>query len=133
MRAYSLLLIGILLVVIAILGAIYVFFTPPTHSTPEAQTLAACLAGKGAVMYGAAWCPHCQNEKHAFGVEAFALIPYVECPVERARCVSIGIHLFPTWIFGNPSTNSGQVAIRLEGEQGLAKLAAQSGCPYLTP
>lgn len=30
-------------------------------------------------MYGAFWCPHCEDQREAFGREAMADFPYVEC------------------------------------------------------
>lgn len=30
-------------------------------------------------MYGAFWCSHCYDQKQAFGAEAMAAFPYVEC------------------------------------------------------
>jgi len=81
---------------------------------------ARCLAGKNVVMYGANWCPHCQNEKKAFG-DSFRLVPYVECPEDPQRCLAAGIAGYPTWIF--PDGN------KFEGEQGLKRLSQESGCP----
>lgn len=84
------------------------------------DNFAKCLAESGAVMYGAYWCPHCQNEKKAFG-DSFRFVPYVECTEEVQKCIAAGIEGYPTWILpGN---------VRLEGEQGLQKLSAESGCP----
>ena len=31
------------------------------------NAFAQCLSEKAVTMYGADWCPHCQNEKNAFG------------------------------------------------------------------
>ena len=31
------------------------------------DTFAKCLASKDVVVYGAYWCPHCQNQKKLFG------------------------------------------------------------------
>ena len=84
------------------------------------ESLARCLAAKEVIMYGADWCPHCQNEKRAFG-RAFKLVPYVECPKEPQKCLALGISGYPTWIFSDGR--------RLEGEQGVKKLSEVSGCP----
>ena len=80
---------------------------------------AKCLADKGAVMYGAAWCSHCQKEKKAFG-ESFKYITYVECPLDPKKCLEADIPGYPTWIFGDGT--------RLEGEQGITNLSEASGC-----
>jgi hypothetical protein len=83
------------------------------------DSFAQCLADKGAVMYGADWCLHCQNEKKAFG-ESFKFIPYVECPDDPQRCLAAGIKGYPTWIFPDGK--------KLLGEQGIEKLSEESGC-----
>lgn len=80
---------------------------------------AQCLAARGAVMYGANWCPHCQEEKTAFGA-AFRFINYVECPEEPKRCLAAGIENYPTWIFSDGR--------KFVGRQGLERLAEASGC-----
>lgn len=79
-----------------------------------------CLADKGIVMYGADWCPHCQNEKKAFG-DSFQFVSYVECPKDPNRCLSAGIAGYPTWILPDGK--------KLVGEQGPKKLSEASGCP----
>lgn len=80
---------------------------------------AQCLAEKGLTMYGASWCPHCQNEKKNFG-NAVKYIKYVECPDNVQLCTSLGIQGYPTWIEANGTKH--------EGEQGLEGLAKISGC-----
>ena len=90
----------------------------------EGETLnldgfAKCLSDKGVVMYGAYWCPHCQNEKKAFG-DSFRFVSYVECTEEPNRCIEAKISGYPTWI--------GPQGLRLEGEQGLKKLSEASSC-----
>ena len=92
-------------------------FNPETSSL---DTFAQCLAEKGAVMYGAEWCPHCQNEKKAFG-KAFQFVPYVECPEDPQKCILAGIQGYPTWVFPDGR--------KFEGEQGIEKLSQVSGCP----
>ena len=51
---------------------------PPAPEDPEARALAIHLSKTGAKMYGAFWCPHCQQQKAIFGASANRL-PYVEC------------------------------------------------------
>lgn len=86
---------------------------------PALASFAQCLASKNITMYGAAWCSHCQNEKANFG-DAFKYVSYVECPKNTKKCLDLGILGYPTWIF--PDSR------RFEGEQGLEKLAQESGC-----
>ncbi len=96
--------------------------------------LAACLASKNITMYGADWCPHCQNEKKAFG-DAFKQIPYVECPDNPQKCLDAGIKGYPTWVWpdGYSPTGSPVKGKRLEGEQGIEKLAEASECELKGP
>lgn len=86
--------------------------------------LARCLDEKGAVFYGAFWCPHCQEQKKTFGNSA-ELLPYVECsnPDGKSQtqvCIDKGIKSYPTWHFSDGST--------LNGEQTPAVLAEKTGC-----
>jgi thiol-disulfide isomerase/thioredoxin len=81
---------------------------------------AQCLADKKVTMYGAYWCPHCQDQKRKFG-DSWRLIPYVECTKEVNKCKEAKVDGYPTWIF--PDGNV------LKGEQSLEKLSEESGCP----
>ncbi len=103
------------------LGAVLIilFQSKGEISGKELDYFAKCLADKGAVMYGADWCPHCQNEKKAFG-DSFRFISYVECPNEPNLCLQKQVQGYPTWIFGDGN--------RFEGEQGLERLSKLSGC-----
>lgn len=92
-----------------------------------ATELAQCLSDKGAKMYGAKWCPHCQKQKEAFGAAADKL-PYVECSDESApngqakECADAGITGYPTWVFADGQRQSGEIT--------MAELAAKAGCPF---
>ena len=88
-------------------------------SSGALDSFAKCLSDKGFVMYGAYWCPHCQNEKAAFG-DSFKFVNYVECTQETQKCLDARIESYPTWICSNGK--------RLVGEQGPEKLAEASGC-----
>ena len=69
-------------------------------STSRQKDLARHLKLKGAVVYGAWWCPHCNSQKELFGVEAIELLPYVECDKDdagRQRCQQAQIRAYPTW------------------------------------
>lgn len=83
------------------------------------DSFAQCLAKKGITMYGANWCPHCQNEKKAFG-SSFRFISYVECPDNPQRCLSANISGYPTWLFPDGR--------KFTGQMGLENLAKESGC-----
>jgi uncharacterized membrane protein/glutaredoxin len=71
-------------------------------STPEAIALAEHLASRGAVMYSAWWCPHCNDQKQLFGKEAVGRLTIVECAADgrdsqTQLCASKGIQGFPSW------------------------------------
>ncbi len=75
-------------------------------------------------IYGAFWCPHCQNQKKMFG-SAADLLPYVECSTPDGKgqltiCKEKNIEGYPTWEFSDGT--------RLSGEVPLQTLAAKSGC-----
>lgn len=96
----------------------------PTSSS--VNSLAQCLTQKGVIMYGAFWCPHCQEQKKLFG-DDFQLIKYQECDAKGPYgnpqvCIQQGITGYPTWKIPGQED--------LIGEQSLAKLAEASNCPY---
>ena len=109
---------GVLILAIVVAALVFWSSRGPEVNA-DVEKLAACLASKNITMYGADWCPHCQNEKKAFG-SSFSKIPYVECPADPQSCIDAGIKGYPTWIFPDGK--------RLEGEQGIQKLAEESGC-----
>ena len=104
--------------IMAVAGGIWWKRAHPARPNPL-DSFAKCLAEKAVTMYGADWCPHCQKEKKAFG-SAFKYVPYVECPQNPKKCLDLGVDGYPTWIFKDSR--------RLAGEQGLEKLAQESGC-----
>jgi len=61
------------------------------------------LRERGALFYGAWWCPACFRQKNLFGQEAGNQLPYVECEktdADRQRCNRVGIKVYPTWVLG---------------------------------
>lgn len=111
-------ILGMAVIAAALFLGWYMFLRAP-KSSPALDKFAQCVAAKGATMYGAAWCPHCQQEKKDFGT-AFRYIPYVECPDNPSLCTAKNVTGYPTWIFGDGST--------LVGEQSLSDLAKKTGC-----
>ncbi len=110
---------------IVVIVVVY-FWVASQKSNPVLAAFAQCLTQRGAVMYGADWCSHCQQEKANFK-DAWQYINYVECPANPQKCLDAGIEGYPTWIF--PSTSSGQVpGKKFVGYQGLEKLSQESGC-----
>jgi hypothetical protein len=117
-------IIVLLMIGIGIAGGIWWFIS--FQRTPgRYDAFASCLKEKGAVFYGAFWCPHCQNQKAMFGKSA-RLLPYVECSTPDGRgqlsvCRDKKIQGYPTWEFADGSRETGEVS--------LAKLAEKTGCP----
>jgi uncharacterized membrane protein/glutaredoxin len=112
---------GIAAAVLAPLGAAFIFAMPATPGAGYEAALAKHLRASGAVMYGAYWCPHCQEQKALFG-DAAKDLPYVECDPSgvNARpdlCEKAGVKAFPTWVVGT---------VRREGVQSPQELAALS-------
>src|SRR3989338_6132284 len=88
------------------------------------DAFAQCLTDKGAIFYGAFWCPHCQAQKKLFGTSA-KLLPYVECSTldgngQTPECIEKKVASYPTWEFADLS--------RLTGEIPLAQLAEKTSC-----
>lgn len=91
---------------------------------PQVEKLAQCLANKGAKMYGAFWCAHCQSQKRLFGT-SFNKIKYIECSLPDGKtqtdeCREAGVSGYPTWEFSDGS--------RLEGQISLETLAQKTEC-----
>jgi hypothetical protein len=85
---------------------------------------AQCLAAKQAKMYGLYWCPHCIEQKEAFG-DSFHYVPYVECAIKGSSelapaCKAAGVKLFPSWQFGMDPPK--------EGVLSLSALSDKTGC-----
>jgi len=102
-----------------------ILFLISKNSKPgKLDEFAQCLKDKGAVFYGAFWCPHCQNQKAMFGASQ-KLLPYVECSTpdgkaQLAVCQEKKIAGYPTWEFADGSKESGEVS--------LEKLAEKTNC-----
>jgi hypothetical protein len=87
------------------------------------DALAKCLSEKGVKMYGAWWCPHCQNQKKTFG-SSWKYINDIECAIGQSgqtrECKDAGIESYPTWVFPDGT--------RVLGEQSPESLADKVGC-----
>jgi uncharacterized membrane protein len=99
-------------------GMAFIFAFPQGGGAGFEAALARHLREKGAVMYGAYWCPHCTEQKALFG-DAANEVPYVECDAKgvNARpdlCAQAGVKSFPTWVMGDQ---------RREGVQSTRALA----------
>lgn len=94
------------------------------------DTFAQCLKDKGAVFYGAFWCPHCQAQKKEFGSSA-KYLPYVECSTpdgagQTQACKDKNITSYPTWILADgtlvPDDSPDGSGVKLQ------TLADKTGC-----
>ncbi len=85
--------------------------------------VAKCITDAGTKMYGAYWCPHCQQQKKMFS-KSWKHIHYIECAEGRQgqtkECQDAGITGYPTWEFSDGT--------RISGEQNVETLARLSGC-----
>jgi glutaredoxin len=88
----------ILVLVISILTISLVFTIQNfnSRSDEKAESLANCLSGKGAIMYGTEWCSFCNQQKKLFG-NSFSKINYVDCDKNRELCIEQGVQAYPTW------------------------------------
>jgi foldase protein PrsA len=87
------------------------------------EDFANCLTEKGAKMYGAYWCSHCNAQKDMFG-DAKSKLPYVECDengegANIEECTTNNIQGFPTWVINGE---------QYMGKQSFEKLAELTGC-----
>ncbi|MEM3063796.1 MAG: hypothetical protein QW177_00325 [Candidatus Nitrosotenuis sp.] len=85
---------------------------------------AQCLSDRGLTLYGASWCPHCQQQREMFGASQ-KYLNYVECSSpdgksQTATCQIKNINTYPTWELPDGT--------RLIGTQSLTKLSEVSGC-----
>lgn len=111
---------------IGILVVGYLLFSTSTPNQKKMDELATCLQEKGVKMYGAFWCPHCNEQKKMFG-SSFSKIQYIECSTPDGKgqlqvCKDAGIDGYPTWEFPN--------GIRASGELSALELAEKAGCQY---
>ena len=121
MKIKTVIILTLLLVVIITLIA----WAATQQSAPsKLDGFAQCLKDKGAVFYGAFWCPHCVEQKKLFGT-AKRFLPYVECSTEGGNrqtqeCIDKKITGYPTWHFADGTEESGLLE--------LSRLAEKTGC-----
>ena len=120
-------LISIIIIAVAVIVGLVILqqaSNREANKPGEYDALAVCLQESGATFYGAFWCPHCNNQKEAFGKSA-ELLPYVECSTPDGKnqtqvCIDNQIQSYPTWILADGT--------RLSGEQSPEALAEATGC-----
>jgi hypothetical protein len=109
--------------IVAAFGLAYYLGNRTQH---KYDSFARCLGDRGVKMYGAWWCPHCQEQKEKFGA-SFEYAPYIECGIkgdtrgEAQVCKDADIHHFPTWQF--PPTGE-----RVERIFSMEELSDRTGC-----
>ena len=115
-------------VIVAVILLIIILFLAlrPSNEPGEFDDMVNCLASKDIKMYGAYWCPHCNEQKELFGgsESLFKEKIYVECAEdafsnERQRCIEAGITAYPTWIINGEKTL---------GTRSMKQLSELSGC-----
>jgi hypothetical protein len=118
---------AIVLVAIAIIGVLGSGITGLTVIKQKKEynldAFAQCLTKQNITMYGAYWCPHCLNEKEAFGT-SWQYVQYIECDAKGPNgnpdlCKQMGVEGYPTWIIDG---------VKMPGEMTLEKLAQLSQC-----
>ena len=96
-----------LLACIFVALAFFIKASSTKNSNPHQYDLfAQCLTKASVVMYGAAWCPHCQATKAAFA-DSFKFVTYVECVNNSTLCAKKGVDAYPTWLIGTTSKIEG--------------------------
>lgn len=115
--------VGLLIAGVLIILSFVLFFT--SQDKPgKLDGFASCLKDKGAIFYGAFWCPHCQSQKKLFG-DSEKYLPYVECSTPDGKnqtqiCKDKHIDNYPTWEFTNGASASGELS--------LSQLSEKTGC-----
>ena len=125
-------LISVIVIAVAVIGGLVILQTASNKEAGKPgqyDALASCLGEKGATFYGAFWCPHCNNQKKAFG-KSDKLLPYVECSTPDGKeqtqvCTDNQIQSYPTWIFADGT--------RVTGEQTPESLAKKTSCEATLP
>lgn len=126
------LLVGAVIFLFMAVISIVITFKPkaPDSGNQDFLEFATCVADSGAKMYGAYWCPHCQNNKDMFGAywDAIESKVYVECDPygdgsQAEECINNNIQGYPTWIYAN--------GVSIPGENDLNVIAQNTGCEMI--
>lgn len=122
-KKYKLRYVVIGLLGVALLIAISLYFKA-NQEPGKLDSFAKCLKNSGAKLYGASWCPHCQNQKAIFEKSA-KYLPDIECAGPGGKginsiCREAKITGYPTWVFADGS--------RVSGEMSLAELSEKTAC-----
>jgi len=112
---------AVIITAIVVLGY---FWIKAANQPSKFDNFAQCLGEKGAIFYGAFWCPHCRNQKEMFG-RAAKYLPYIECSTADGRgqlsvCKEQSADGYPTWVYSDGSRESGEISFE--------RLAEKTGC-----
>lgn len=114
--------IGVIIVLVVGMVSTAILRSNTTPTGPgKYDAFAQCLKDKGAIFYGAFWCPHCQAQKKLFG-SSVKLLPYVECSTADGQaqtqgCIDKKITGYPTWEFTDGSRMSGEIPLKTLAEK----------------
>jgi hypothetical protein len=116
----------IALVALLIAAALGLAYYLNHRSEHKYDAFARCLSSRGVKMYGAYWCPHCQDQKEKFAA-SFEYVPYIECGVkgdahaQSQACKDANVKHYPTWQFP-------PMGERVERVFSLEELGDRTGC-----
>lgn len=129
LSVFALIVIGIVVLMKLIVGA--------ADISSKYDGFVQCLASKNVKMYGAFWCPHCQEQEADLQTSRQNLEKagvYVECSnPDRSStqvCLDNKIESYPTWVFPDGSRISGFDAN--ESKKRMSELSEKSGCELPT-
>lgn len=119
-------IIGVVVLIGIVIVLVFAAKSGEDYDGAEVDAFAKCITERGAVMYGAFWCPHCADVKKMFG-ESFRYVNYVECDPrgeneQSLLCIEKGIENYATFEFNDDPSS------RLVGEPTFEDLAAATGC-----
>jgi hypothetical protein len=118
-------IVGGVIALVVIIGVLF-YAQKFSGGVSKYEGFAQCLKDSGAKFFGAFWCPHCQAQKALFG-SAKRNLPYIECSTpdgkgQLAVCKDNGVTSYPTWVFPDLSTTTGEVALSVLAEKTSCKL-----------
>lgn len=109
------------IIALGIIVGIMVYASQVSGGSGKLDGFAQCLKDKGVIFYGAFWCQHCQNQKALFG-SSKKYLPYIECSTPNSQgqteiCKEKGIKGYPTWVFPDMSSTTGEVSLPILSEK----------------
>jgi glutaredoxin len=108
-----------IVVALVAMGGIFLSLSKKAEPTIKAEAkltpFGQYLKDEGVVLYGAEWCPHCQNQKKTLGDGTWEAV-YKECVVPGRRqldkaCEDAKIESFPTWVFKDGTQKVGEISL----------------------